>query len=374
MTNLDVDITLSRGAFELAARFDVAAGEVLGIVGRNGVGKSNLLGAIAGSIPIDSGSIRIGDRELVSQRDGRGSSVPRWRRRVGHLDQRSRLFPHLSARENIAFGPRSQGMRKPDARSLADEWLERVGLEGRGPARAEQLSGGQQQRVALARVLACSPDVVLLDEPFAALDVASVGGIRDLVRTQLRRSGVPVALVTHDSADLLSLADRVIVLEAADEGRPAGIHQRGTVAEVLRTPTTRFAADIAGRVLLSGTVSERGSILLPDAPLRELPIAEPDLFRGTQAHVSFDPADVRVTAPVGAEHESSSTAGTWVGTVAGIQATRNGLRITTREWDGFAAEVPLSEALDLELREGTSARFELPPHALRWSQPEPGRR
>ncbi|HIY65517.1 MAG TPA: ABC transporter ATP-binding protein, partial [Candidatus Agrococcus pullicola] len=361
MTNLDVDITLSRGAFELAARFDVAAGEVLGIVGRNGVGKSSLLGAIAGSIPIDSGSIRISDRELVSQRDGRGSSVPRWRRRVGHLDQRSRLFPHLSARENIAFGPRSQGMRKPDARSLADEWLERVGLEGRGPARAEQLSGGQQQRVALARVLACSPDVVLLDEPFAALDVASVGGIRDLVRTQLRRSGVPVALVTHDSADLLSLADRVIVLEAADEGRPAGIHQRGTVAEVLRTPTTRFAADIAGRVLLSGTVSERGSILLPDAPLRELPIAEPDLFRGTQAHVSFDPADVRVTAPVGAEHESSSTAGTWVGTVAGIQATRNGLRITTREWDGFAAEVPLSEALDLELREGTSARFELPP-------------
>src|SRR5699024_6484033 len=138
--------------------------------------------------------------------------VPAERRRIGTLTQDPLLFPHLSAAENIAFGPRAAGVPARTARADAAAWLARVGLPGAGRRRPRQLSGGQQQRVALARALATRPDLLLLDEPLAALDVATAPQIRHLLADEVRRTGVTAVVVTHDLVDALVLADRVAVL------------------------------------------------------------------------------------------------------------------------------------------------------------------
>ncbi|WBL19839.1 ABC transporter ATP-binding protein [Citricoccus sp. NR2] len=234
---LTADLEVRRGEFRLRAALTVAPGETLGVVGPNGAGKTTLLAAVAGTLDERAGttltgSIAVGARELAA--------LPAWRRRVGYVEQKPRLFPHLDAADNISFGLRAHGMRRRPARALAAEWLERVGLPGRDRARASELSGGQQQRVALARALAHTPEVVLLDEAFAALDMDSAAGLRELVRDELARLQVPALMVTHDGDDLDALADRVLALDrgqvvdrapvAPDPGpAESGREVRGTV-------------------------------------------------------------------------------------------------------------------------------------------------
>ncbi|MFT4232954.1 MAG: ATP-binding cassette domain-containing protein, partial [Leucobacter sp.] len=165
------DAEVRRGDFRLHAAFEVEAGETVGVVGPNGAGKSTLLGAIAGVLHLSAGRIAIGDRALAAApgaaadagpgrdaapvggsdldpgsraRTHRSVSLPRSQRGIGHLDQKPRLFPHLDAAENIAFGLRAAGMRRREARGVAAEWLERVGLAGRDRDRPAAFSGGQQ--------------------------------------------------------------------------------------------------------------------------------------------------------------------------------------------------------------------------------------
>jgi molybdate transport system ATP-binding protein len=255
-------IEVARGDFRLDARFEVSPGEIVAVIGPNGAGKSTLLGAVAGTLPLSAGRVELGGRTLSRREPGSPTTLlPRSARRVGHLDQRARLFPHLDAAANIAFGPRSQRVPRTRAVRVAHDWLERVGLAGRGSAREDELSGGQQQRVAIARTLAADPGALLLDEPFAALDVSSAQDLRRLVADEIRRLGVPALLVTHDPVDLIALADRVLVLEG---GR---IAQSGAVAEVLSAPATGFAAEFAGRVLVAGVASTGGSLRLEGAPV-----------------------------------------------------------------------------------------------------------
>src|SRR5690606_31859007 len=146
--------------------------------------------------------------------DALRTNVPPRERGVILLGQQPHLFPHLSARENIAFGPRARRIPKVQARADADAWLERIGLTGLGDRRPGRLSGGQQQRVALARALATSPRVLLLDEPFASLDPATADGIRSLLRDELAHTGTTVVMATHDASDAVALADRLVVLDA----------------------------------------------------------------------------------------------------------------------------------------------------------------
>ncbi len=367
---LSFDGEVRRGDFLLRAALEVRPGEVLGVVGANGAGKSSLLGAIAGTLPLAAGRIAVGDRELArvvpgsrTRVGGANRHVLRAERRIGHLDQRARLFPHLDAAENIAFGLRARGVPRREALATAEEWLGRVGLAGRGGARPSELSGGQQQRIAIARALVFSPDLVLLDEPFAALDVASASGIRALVRTELQRLGVPAVLVTHDPVDLLSLADRMIVLE---EGR---IRQTGAAAEVLAAPAVPFAAELAGRVLVRGPASERGGVLLRGAPLAELRGVGELPAVGGAAVASFDPSAVRVSLAEAPGAEEPDMQG-WVGRVAELEAARAGVRISVHGWEEFAAEVPVSRAIELGLRQGSELRFGIPVSAVRCA-PEP---
>ena len=236
----------------------------MAIVGPNGAGKTTLLSAVAGLLPIAGGEIRLGDR-LVD--DGTPATlVPPEQRGVGYVFQDHLLFPHLSALDNVAFGLRVRGSSRPAARAAAQQWLDRFGIGAEALRRPGALSGGQAQRVALARALAFAPEVLLLDEPLAAIDASA----RLLLRRELRQhlagfAGVRL-VVAHDVIDALALADRVAVME---NGR---VVQIDSVAAICSRPRSRYVADLIGVNLLRGRIDagqlrlhDGGSLVVPTA-------------------------------------------------------------------------------------------------------------
>ena len=247
---LRADIGLTLGSFQLDVDVRVERGEVLAVLGPNGSGKTTMLRAIAGLVPIDTGTIRIDDTVLDDP--GRAIFVAAERRPVGVVFQQYLLFEHLTAVDNVAFGLRARGTARADARRRAHEWLEVVGLDRHAHARPRELSGGQAQRVALARALAVDPQILLLDEPLAALDAAT----RRHVRRDLRRhlelfDGVRI-LVTHDPVDAYALADRVAIF---DHGR---VVQSGTISDITAHPRSSYVAELIGTNLIAGTLTADG--------------------------------------------------------------------------------------------------------------------
>lgn len=223
---------------------EVASGEILALLGPSGCGKTTTLRLIAGFEHLDSGAIAIGGRVVAQAGSGRSLAMPPEQRRVGMVFQDYALFPHLSVRDNVAFGlERNQG-------SLADDALALVGMEkfaGRMPG---QLSGGQQQRVALARALAPRPDLLLMDEPFSNLDASMRSRVRTEVRSILSAAGATAVLVTHDQEEAFTLADRVAIM------LHGCISQVGLPEEVYLRPADRQVADFLGDAqYLSGTAA-----------------------------------------------------------------------------------------------------------------------
>ncbi|HET6270185.1 MAG TPA: ABC transporter ATP-binding protein [Arthrobacter sp.] len=251
-------MTFSVEAAVAARRFDVSLSlgpaETVAVLGPNGAGKSTLLSVIAGLLRPDSGRAEVDGRVLFDLPLGAGHGAGSWtaphRRGIALLAQEPLLFPHLSALENVAFGPRGAGVRKRVARDTARRWLAEVDaghLESRRPG---ELSGGQAQRVAVARALAANPGVLLLDEPLAALDIQAAPLLRRLLKRVL--AGRRAVIVTHDVLDAYMLADRVLVME---DGR---IAEEGPTRELLRRPRSSFAAGLAGLNLVAGTVTAGG--------------------------------------------------------------------------------------------------------------------
>ncbi|HET9656516.1 MAG TPA: ABC transporter ATP-binding protein [Kineosporiaceae bacterium] len=246
---LDADLHLDRGRFSLQVDLRVEPGEVLAVLGPNGSGKSSLLYAVAGLLPLSGGRIRVGGRLWDCPADR--CFLPAADRSVGLVFQDYRLFPHLSVLDNVAFPARVRGTGRRSARHDAAAWLDRVGLAALTGHRPGQLSGGQAQRVALARALASRPQVLLLDEPLAALDAGTRLEIRGQLRDHLADFPGPCIVVTHDPLDALVLADRILVLE---RGR---VTQQGPPAEVARRPTTDYVAKLMGLNLYTGTLTDR---------------------------------------------------------------------------------------------------------------------
>ena len=210
-------------------------GTITAVVGASGCGKTTLLRLIAGFETPGDGTVTIDGTQVASA----GRSVPPHKRSVGYVAQDGALFPHLTVGQNIAYGIRGEGRDK--VRSRVAELLETVSLNPSfADRRPHQLSGGQQQRVALARALARQPVVMLLDEPFSALDTGLRASTRKVVAELLAQAGVTSLLVTHDQEEALSIADQVAVMR---DGR---FTQVGSPQSVYREPGDRFTAEFLG--------------------------------------------------------------------------------------------------------------------------------
>ncbi len=241
--------------------FDVPEGSLTALLGPSGSGKSTLLRAIAGLDQPDSGVITIKGEDVTR--------VPPQRRGIGFVFQHYAAFKHLTVRDNVAFGPKIRKLPKAEIKEKVDNLLEIVGLAGFQTRYPNQLSGGQRQRMALARALAVDPQVLLLDEPFGALDAK----VREDLRAWLRRLHdevhVTTVLVTHDQAEALDVADRIAVL---NKGR---IEQIGSPTEVYDSPANAFVMSFLGAVSsLNGTLVRPHDIRVGRNP--DMAIAQTD--------------------------------------------------------------------------------------------------
>jgi sulfate ABC transporter ATP-binding protein len=207
-------------------------GAKIGVLGPNGSGKSTLLRIIGGLEAPDAGRVEIHGEDATA--------VPPQRRGIGFVFQHYAAFKHMSVRDNVAFGLTIRKQPKAQVRARVDELLGIVGLAGYAERYPSQLSGGQRQRMALARALAVEPKVLLLDEPFGALDAKVRADLREWLRKLHDEVNVTTLLVTHDQEEAMSMASRMAVMNA---GR---IAQTGTPHEIYEHPTTRFVADFIG--------------------------------------------------------------------------------------------------------------------------------
>ena len=222
----------------------VAEGEFLSLLGPSGCGKTTLMKTIAGILPASEGTIRLDGRDITN--------LPIQKRGTVIVFQDMRLFPHMSVAENVAFPLKMQGVPKAERLKTAKELLEKVQMGAFADRKPAALSGGQQQRVALARALAAKPKLLLLDEPFSALDENLREEMRSLVLELRREFDMTVILVTHDRAEALSMSDRVALLF---DGR---IAQIGTPRQVYHRPASRRVADYFGNcVYIPGQVKNR---------------------------------------------------------------------------------------------------------------------
>jgi iron(III) transport system ATP-binding protein len=262
-----VDLTVPQGA--LAA-----------VLGPSGCGKTTLLRVVAGFETADAGEVAIGGR-LVA---GPGVAIPPERRRVGVVPQEGALFPHLSVAGNVGFGlPRDRRAGR------VAEMLDLVGLGGYATRMPAELSGGQQQRVALARALAPGPALVLLDEPFSALDTGLRAALREDVRLALRTTGATAVLVTHDQQEALSTADLVAVLQAGT------IVQAGAPAELYSAPRDLHVATFVGEAVVLNAVLT--SVDTADCALGRVPVRATDPRPGSPGTVVLRPEQVLLGPP-----------------------------------------------------------------------------
>jgi putative spermidine/putrescine transport system ATP-binding protein len=318
----------------------VHEGEFLSLLGPSGCGKTTTLNLIAGFVPPTAGSILI-DGEDVTAR-------PAHLRGLGVVFQSYALFPHLSIRENVAFGLRERRLPAAEIERRVGEALELVRLDRAGRQRPSELSGGMQQRVALARALVYRPRVLLLDEPLAALDRKLREGMREELRAIQRAVGITTIFVTHDQAEALGLSDRIAVLNA---GR---IVQLGAPREIYARPSTRFVADFIG----ASTVL-RARAIAPDrveVAGAQLRVEGLTLHAGTDVELAIRPERVRLAAAPGDNVLDAR--------VDGLVYQGAQTEMTARLGDGQAVLVFVTEPAPASLAAGHAVRLHLPADAF----------
>jgi molybdate transport system ATP-binding protein len=349
--DLAFDAALRQGSFDLAAAFDVAAGETLVLVGPSGAGKSTCLAAIAGLVPATSGRIRCGGDVWFDAAEG--IDRPPERRRAGVVFQEYALFPHLSVRDNVAYGPRARGLRPRDAARTAGDWLERLGLLEVADRPVAQISGGQRQRVALARAVASDPRVLLLDEPFGALDAATRGNVRAELRGFLQSVSIPTLLVTHDPVDALALGDRIAVLEG---GR---IAQMGRREELLEHPRTALVAELAGLNLYRAELAAGNGLKEARAGAVVFHVLADG--RSGPAFLAFAPSEVSLAA----ERQPGSPQNVFRGQVREVLPLTDRLRVVIDAGVIIAAELTREAGASLAVAPGRALWASIKATAIR---------
>ncbi|WP_433681060.1 ABC transporter ATP-binding protein [Nocardia sp. CA-119907] len=330
---LEAEIRITRDRFELDISVTVAAGEVVALLGPNGAGKTTALRALAGLTPLTGGRIRLDENTWDAPPK---LFTPAERRAVGVVFQDYLLFAHMSAQDNVAFGLRARGQHRRAARDRAGYWLDRVGLAEHLHAKPRALSGGQAQRVALARALATDPQLLLLDEPLAALDASTRLQVRSDLAHHLADYTGHTVLVTHDPLDAMVLADRLVILEDGN------IIQEGPPSEVARRPRSDYVANLVGLNLYRGT-AHGNTVDLDDGGT--LTVAEP--ARGA-VHVAFPPNAVSLhpEQPVG------SPRNTWPVTIIGLEQHAHTTRVRLGGSPSVLADVTPATVADLRLQTG----------------------
>jgi len=334
MTLLDAHLVVDRGAFRLDVAVRIAAGEVVALLGPNGAGKTTALRALAGLSPLTAGHVDLDGRAL--DRPARRVWVPPERRPIGVVFQDYLLFPHLSALDNVAFGPRRRGVDRRAARASAAEWLARVGLAELARRKPRQLSGGQAQRVALARALVTAPSLLLLDEPLAALDARTRLDTRVELQRHLAAHAGATLLVTHDPLDALVLADRLVVIEHGT------VVQQGDAASVTARPRTDYVARLVGLNLYRGRAAGT-TVRVGDG----LTFTVTDHVTG-EAFVAFRPAAVALYSG----RPEGSPRNVWRATIQGIQRHGDNLRVLLHGPIEAAADITPAAAAQLHLTPG----------------------
>jgi molybdate transport system ATP-binding protein len=301
---------------------------VVALLGPNGAGKTTALRALAGLIRLDDGHILLDGRRLEKAEPEQ--------RRIGVVFQDYLLFPHLSAVDNVAFGPRCRGTVKAEARQRALGWLDRVGLAEHARKRPRELSGGQAQRVALARALVTDPRLLLLDEPLAALDARTRLDTRAHLRGHLAAHPGATVLVTHDPLDAMMLADRLVIVE------DGAIVQSGDAAAITTQPRTDYVARLVGLNLYRGRADGHVVRLAGDFALTTASEQRGEVF------VAFSPSAVALYA----ERPTGSPRNTWHAQVATITRQGDSLRIELTGPITAAADVTPAAAVELGLEPG----------------------
>ncbi|MDC2960743.1 ABC transporter ATP-binding protein [Streptomyces gilvifuscus] len=327
---LEAHLQVAHPHFRLDITLTAAPGDVVALLGPNGAGKTTALRALAGLTPLTDGHLRLDGTDLTR--------TPPENRPVGVVFQDYLLFPHLTALDNVAFGPRCQGASKAESRARATEWLTRMGLADHMTARPRRLSGGQAQRVALARALATNPRLLLLDEPLAALDARTRLDVRAELRRHLAEFEAVAVLVTHDPLDAMVLADRLVVVEHGE------VVQEGSPSDIARHPRTDYIARLVGLNLYKGR-ADGHTVRLDSGPT----ITTTEMLSGP-VFVAFPPSAVTLfrDPPTG-----SSARNHWRCEVAGLETHGDQIRADLTGELPLAADLTTVAAAELDLHPGS---------------------
>ncbi len=288
--------------------FAVQDGETLALIGENGAGKSTVLKIIAGLLKPDTGTITLNETVLYSQE--KKISLSPEDRNIGYMFQNYALFPHMTAAENIAFGLKIRNIPKKEIDARIDELTTRIGISEIADQLVTRLSGGQRQRTALARALAPRPDLLLLDEPMAALDVRTQEQMRRELASVIRTEGIPCILVTHSVVDALAIADRIAVIERGK------IIADGSPEEIIHNPAHGFVSSFSENLnLFRGTVvvGSDGVVCVDVAGIK---IRAVTALSGTVS-VGIRPEEIIISR----EKFVSSAINVFTGTITGIEDT-----------------------------------------------------
>lgn len=327
---------LRLGTFDVDVAWEVLSGETLALVGPSGAGKSTCLSLVAGLLRPHEGRITCAGEVWCDT--ARGIDVPPHRRRVGLLFQDFALFPHLTVAGNVAYGARARGR----SASAGREWMDRLGLAPHAGRPVGALSGGERQRVALARALASGPAALLLDEPFASLDVATRARVRGELRTFLRETGLPTVIVAHDPIDALALGDRLVVVE---QGR---VTQAGTRDDLLLRPRTPFVAELTGlNVYRAELAAGRGLKEARSGPVVFHVLAD---ARDGAVFLAFPPREVTLAR----ERLGGSPQNAFPGTVRELLPLADRVRVIVDVGVPLSAEVTREAAASLHLADGAA--------------------
>ena len=340
---------------------DVYEGEFICFLGPSGCGKTTFLRAIAGLDIQTSGTVEQDGKDI--------SALPPSERDFGIVFQSYALFPNLTSNRNIAFGLESQKLEKSKIRARVGELLELVGLPDQGDKYPAQLSGGQQQRIALARALATSPGLLLLDEPLSALDAKVRSHLRHEMKLLQRRLGVTTVMVTHDQEEALTMADRIVVMNHGV------IEQVGTPTDIYREPNTLFVADFIGEMnQIRGRVETTSSVTVGEIKLDS---RAHELSPGDTAVVAIRPEDI---IPHGADAHAADAQEAAASPVNRLEMQVEDMEFLGSFWrvsmrhpglgdHSLRADMSINAVRRLGVETGSSLQVELPANRLWVFQP-----